>query len=264
VTEARDPLADRDAAAVYPPGGLGTDPVYLRTPSEADRDEFLTAMRRSRDLHHPWIQPPLTEAGFRLYLQRLARDDHAGFLICRRDDRAILGVVNLNNIVHGAFLSASLGYYAVADTGGAGHMTCGLRQVVAIAFDAMGLHRVEANIQPGNGPSIALVRRALGARLRPGHAAAARRPGGRGAADPVTPTTPSLPPVGAGLSGRPSAAIGSTPCSSESRDAGIREDAVPSPGLPSIERLTIAGKPAPTGESSRLPRSTDPAPESTP
>lgn len=159
MTEARDPLADRDAAAVFPPGGLGNDPVYLRTPTDADRDEFLAAMRRSRDLHHPWIQPPLTEPGFRLYLQRLERDDHAGFLVCRRDERTLVGVVNLNNIVHGAFLSASLGYYAVADTGGAGYMTHGLRQVIAIAFNGLGLHRVEANIQPGNTPSIALVRR---------------------------------------------------------------------------------------------------------
>lgn len=159
MTEAQDPLQDRDAAAVLPPGGLGTDAVYLRSPTEADRDEFLGAMRRSRPLHHPWIQPPQTEAGFRLYLRRLDRDDHAGFLICRRDDRTIVGVVNVNNIVHGAFLSASLGYYAVAGSGGAGYMTTGLRQVIAIALSSMGLHRIEANIQPGNGPSIALVQR---------------------------------------------------------------------------------------------------------
>ncbi len=30
---------------------------------------------------------------------------------------------------------------------------------VRYAFDTLGLHRVEANIQPGNAPSIALVRR---------------------------------------------------------------------------------------------------------
>lgn len=163
MTEVTDPVRDRraarDAATVPPPGGLGDACVYLRHPTRHDRDEFLQVMLASRRLHHPWLQPPLTEAGFRLYLARMGRDDHAGFLICRRDDHAIAGVVNLNNLVHGAFLSASLGYYSVTGQSGRGFMTEGLDQVIRVAFRAMGLHRVEANIQPGNARSIALVRR---------------------------------------------------------------------------------------------------------
>lgn len=158
MTEAVDPVAARDAAIVLPPQGLGDAAVYLRTPAPNDRDEFLGEMLRSRQLHHPWIQPPLTEAGYRNYLARMARDDHAGFLICRRDDHAIAGVINVNHIVHGAFLSASIGYYAVADQGGRGFMAQGLLQVIDVAFHLMGLHRIEANIQPGNARSVALVR----------------------------------------------------------------------------------------------------------
>lgn len=163
MTEATDSVRDREAAreaaTVPPPGGLADACVYLRHPTRFDRDEFLQLMLTSRRLHHPWLQPPLTEAGFRLYLARMERDDHAGFLLCRRDDHAIAGVVNLNNLVHGAFLSASLGYYSVAGQTGQGFMTQGLDQVIRVAFRAMGLHRVEANIQPGNARSIALVRR---------------------------------------------------------------------------------------------------------
>ncbi|HSG90490.1 MAG TPA: GNAT family N-acetyltransferase [Pseudomonadales bacterium] len=159
MTEAMDPIAAREAAVVLPPRGLGNSSVYLRSPTAFDREEFLGLMLRSRRLHHPWIQPPLTDAGFRLYLARMARDDHAGFLVCRRDDHAIAGVINVNNMVHGAFLSASLGYYAVVDQTGLGFMSEGLEQVIAIAFEVMGLHRIEANIQPGNTPSVALVKR---------------------------------------------------------------------------------------------------------
>lgn len=151
MSELRDaPGADAQAAEAR---------VYLRRPAASDQDEFLSRMRRSHALHHPWIQPPVTPAGFEAYLRRMARDDHEGFLICRRDDDAIAGVVNVNNIVHGVFLSAYLGYYAVADQHGRGFMSEGLALVIAHAFREMGLHRLEANIQPGNAPSIALVRR---------------------------------------------------------------------------------------------------------
>ena len=150
----------RDASRrVTPPGGVGDAPVYLRLPTATDAEEFLRLMLRSRRLHHPWIQPPVTEKGFRAYLARMDRDDHQGFLVCRRDNHAIAGVINVNNIVHGAFLSGSLGYYSVAVQAERGYMTAGLKQVIRIAFEVLGLHRLEANIQPGNARSLALVRR---------------------------------------------------------------------------------------------------------
>jgi len=150
---------DASTRRVTPPGGLGDASVYLRTPHIADEQEFIRTMQRSRQLHHPWIQPPISEHGFGAYLTRMARQDHEGFLVCRRDNHAIAGVININNIVHGAFLSGSLGYYSAAIQATRGFMTEGLHQVVRIAFERMGLHRLEANIQPGNARSLALVRR---------------------------------------------------------------------------------------------------------
>ncbi len=78
----------------------------------------------------------------------------------RRDpDPVIVGVINLNNIVRGSFLNASLGYYAGLPYAGQGYMTSGLKAAVRFAFDGLGLHRLEANIQPNNAPSINLVKR---------------------------------------------------------------------------------------------------------
>jgi ribosomal-protein-alanine N-acetyltransferase len=74
-------------------------------------------------------------------------------------DGAVLGVVNLNEIVRGAFDSAYLGYYGFSPHTGQGYMTEGLRLVLRHAFRRLGLHRLEANIQPGNRASRALVRR---------------------------------------------------------------------------------------------------------
>lgn len=82
-----------------------------------------------------------------------------GFLICDHRSGSIAGVVNLNSIVRGLFQSAYLGYYIGAPFAGQGYMTEGLRLVTHYAFTQLGLHRLEANIQPENAASIALVRK---------------------------------------------------------------------------------------------------------
>ena len=133
--------------------------VLVRPVTGDDRDEFLRLMQASRSLHEPWISPPLTVRAFEAYLARMQRNDHDGLLVCRREDAAIVGVINLNSIMRGSFLSASLGYYAGLPYGGKGYMTGGLKATIRYAFDALGLHRLEANIQPSNTPSLNLVRR---------------------------------------------------------------------------------------------------------
>jgi ribosomal-protein-alanine N-acetyltransferase len=68
-------------------------------------------------------------------------------------------VVNLSEIVRGGFQSAYLGYYAFVPCAGRGLMFEGLGLVLRHAFSRMRLHRLEANIQPENRASLALVER---------------------------------------------------------------------------------------------------------
>lgn len=133
--------------------------VLLRTPVRSDEDEFIALMRASRRLHRRWLYPPLTRESYRAYLERIADDRHEGFLACRRRDSAIVGWLNISEIVRGPFQSAYLGYGAGAPFAGQGYMSEALRLVVRHAFTTLRLHRLEANIQPGNIASIALVRR---------------------------------------------------------------------------------------------------------
>lgn len=133
--------------------------VYLRHVREGDRREFIALMRDSQSLHGPWITPPTTSQGFSQYLARTRTGDHEGFVIARYLDDCIVGVINLNNVVRGSFLSASLGYYVGAPYLGEGYMAEGLELVKRYAFQTMSLHRLEANIQPENARSIALVQR---------------------------------------------------------------------------------------------------------
>lgn len=132
--------------------------VYIRAVSRRDQREFLALMHASSQLHEPWISPPMTDASFASYLKRSMREDHDGQLVCLREDDAIVGVININNIVRGSFLSASLGYYVGAPYAACGYMREGLELVKAHAFGPLGLHRLEANIQPENRRSIELVR----------------------------------------------------------------------------------------------------------
>ena len=133
--------------------------VYLRKVHGSDRGEIIDLARAGRALHDPWISPPRTPHAFRLYLRRTQREDHEGLLVCLQETHEIAGVINLNNIVRGSFLSASLGYYAAARLAGQGYMAEGLNLVKDYAFGELGLHRIEANIQPDNSRSINLVRR---------------------------------------------------------------------------------------------------------
>jgi len=132
--------------------------VFLRRVNADDESEFLVLMRASRRLHRPWVTPPMTPGPFEAYLQRVGQDNAEGLLVCRREDGAIAGVINLNDIVRGALQSAYLGYYAGAPFAGHGYMTEGLQLVLRYAFTTLKLHRLEANIQPGNQASMALVR----------------------------------------------------------------------------------------------------------
>ena len=59
-------------------------------------------------------------------------------------------MVNINEIVAGAFLSAYLGYYGMSEFRGSGMMGEALRATVELAFGELGLHRLEANVQPAN------------------------------------------------------------------------------------------------------------------
>jgi ribosomal-protein-alanine N-acetyltransferase len=133
--------------------------IMLRHPSAEDAGEFTAAARASSQLHQPWVTAPSTPDQFRAFLARLDGDAFTAFLACRTEDEAITGYFTVSNIIRGSLHSAFLGYAAFAPFAGRGYMTDGLRLVLRVVFLDLRLHRLEANIQPGNASSIALVRR---------------------------------------------------------------------------------------------------------
>jgi ribosomal-protein-alanine N-acetyltransferase len=135
--------------------------VYLRAPLKRDEAEFVALNRASVRLHRGLVSPPVEAQQFEAWLKRSRRKDIACFLICRVEDGAIVGAVVLSQIVRfSSFRSAYLGYYVGEPYSGKGYMTEAIQLMLRYAFEHLRLHRLEANIQPENAASIALVRRA--------------------------------------------------------------------------------------------------------
>jgi ribosomal-protein-alanine N-acetyltransferase len=133
--------------------------VRIRSPRADDEAEFLERVRASRRLHRRWIQLPEDPEDFAEYLGRADVPTNRLYVIVDAGDDRIVGIANLSQIVLAHFRSAYLGYAAFVPFEGRGCMTEGLRLVLREAFGPIGLHRVEANVQPDNVRSIALVER---------------------------------------------------------------------------------------------------------
>ena len=134
--------------------------VYLRSPTTRDMDEFLALNRASLRLHRGLVSPPINPDQFASFLKRCRRSDSACFLIWKVEDSRIIGSVNLSQIFMGGFRSAYLGYYLGAQYSGQGYMTDAIQLILRHAFTKMKLHRLEANVQPENAASLALIKRA--------------------------------------------------------------------------------------------------------
>jgi ribosomal-protein-alanine N-acetyltransferase len=134
--------------------------VYLRRPEAADFREFTAMARKSERFHRGLIRMARTADEFKRFLDRSLRPENEVFLICRGDDDSITGTITLSQIFYGPFRNAYLGYGLGSEYTGHGFMTEAVRLLVRYGFTTLRLHRIEANVQPGNIPSIAVLKRA--------------------------------------------------------------------------------------------------------
>ena len=133
--------------------------VYLRPPRLADAREFVALARDSRAFHRGLVSPPTTAETFRSYLERRKGPDSAILFVARREDDALLGAIEFTQIVRGLFQSAYLGYFLGVRFQDRGYMGEALGLAVGFAFRELGLHRIEANVQPSNEKSRRLLKR---------------------------------------------------------------------------------------------------------
>jgi [ribosomal protein S5]-alanine N-acetyltransferase len=134
-------------------------PVHIRPLAAADEAAFLAMTLANVDFHHPWVFPPTESAQFKALIERAEDASFKSYLVIETTSEAIVGMVNLSQIFMGAFQNAYMGFFGHSAYSKRGYMRQALEQVLAIAFEQLELHRLEANIQPENEQSIALVRR---------------------------------------------------------------------------------------------------------
>ena len=125
----------------------------------SDAADLIQANIDSRAHHAPWVEPFIDRAGFDAWFAQTRSDTYAGLVARNQAAGGIVGVVNLSQIFRGGFQNAYLSYYGAVAHARTGLMTEAVGLAVHYALAELGLHRLEANIQPDNLASIALVRR---------------------------------------------------------------------------------------------------------
>ena len=134
--------------------------IQIQRVQISDAEELIEANKRSRTLHAPWTAPFTDMDGFDAWYAKTITGPNLGFVGRERNSGSVVGVVNISEIVWGAFRSGYLSYYGVAEFARKGFMTEAVDSVCRHAFEEIGLHRLEANIQPDNIASLSLVQRA--------------------------------------------------------------------------------------------------------
>ncbi|MFD1860199.1 GNAT family N-acetyltransferase [Aeromicrobium camelliae] len=132
-----------------------TDAAALADAAERNR-EHLAPYEPDRDPSH------YTEEGqldaIEKALTAMAQGRRIPLVLAHRD--GIVGGLNLNDIVRGAFDNGHVGYWTDANYQGRGLMSTAVEHLAAYARDGLGLHRLQAATLPENERSQRVLARA--------------------------------------------------------------------------------------------------------
>lgn len=112
--------------------------------------EWLTKWEPARLPHHP--DPEINRDVFAARCGARDRERHAGtqYAFGIFVDGAFAGEINLNNVVRGAFQSATIGYWIDKARAGHSYMSEAVLTLAQYSFESLNLHRLEICIIPRN------------------------------------------------------------------------------------------------------------------
>lgn len=141
--------------------------IYLQPPRMRDWHDWRDVRGRNENFlkrfEPAWPDNCLTREFFKRRLRRQKWDweqqQARYFLIRRREDDALVGGININNLQLGAARHGSLGYWLDEAHQGQGYMRESIGLVLSYAFAALGLMRMNAACIPENDRSKKLLLR---------------------------------------------------------------------------------------------------------
>jgi ribosomal-protein-alanine N-acetyltransferase len=143
--------------------------LVLRPIRYRDKKEWTEVRARNRHWLAPWEASNPDPAGglpdYRQMVRSLksqaAQATALPFVITERvptrGSPAIVGQLTVSSIVWGSAMMATLGYWVDQDRAGRGIAPTAVAMVTDHCFRTLGLHRMEINIRPENGPSLRVV-----------------------------------------------------------------------------------------------------------
>jgi ribosomal-protein-alanine N-acetyltransferase len=133
--------------------------IFLRYIRKEDAAEFIRLNLASRAFYHGLVSPPVDAESYDKYLAHNETASDERFFFCLKNTGEIAGSINLSQIFLGNFRNAYLGYFVGANFTGRGLTTEAIGLILRFAFKNLKLHRIEANVQPENLASIAVLRK---------------------------------------------------------------------------------------------------------
>lgn len=143
--------------------------LVLRPIRYRDKKEWTEVRSRNSEWLAPWeASNPDPRGGLPDYRQMVrslksqaAQATALPFVITERvpmsPNPAIVGQLTVSSIVWGSAMMATLGYWVDKDKAGRGIAPTAVALVTDHCFQTLGLHRMEINIRPENGPSLRVV-----------------------------------------------------------------------------------------------------------
>jgi ribosomal-protein-alanine N-acetyltransferase len=156
--------------ALHPgwPARLHHGPVELTPPRRGDAGEWSRVRLANEDWLRPWEpsspvpwRPRHAPSSWRATRRATVARARLGLalpFVVRYEGR-LAGQVTIDNVVRGALRSGSLGYWLDSALAGRGIASLAVALACDHAFGPAGLHRLQADIRPENGPSRRLVER---------------------------------------------------------------------------------------------------------
>jgi ribosomal-protein-alanine N-acetyltransferase len=150
------------------PARLAWGPVELHPLRRRDAAEWSRLRLANEDWLARWEPSAAvpwrlrhTPAAYRAMRRSVGRRARAGTSLpfAIRVEGRLAGQVTIDNIVRGAMRSGHLGYWIDRGAAGRGMASLAVALVCDHAFGPVGLHRLQADIRPENGPSQRLVTR---------------------------------------------------------------------------------------------------------